>query len=145
MTRESVGNRIKLWIYLHKEDLVAFFKYAGPFSLAVGLLMYAPNIINKYLAVKLDAQTIGIIDNIEKREIVVYSDKDWARIIKNYKVDYHYIVNKETIEYSEIIDRSATNEQQRVILNEIQKGDTVKVRYDSENIHLAKIDIKNEK
>jgi len=144
MDNKSLGSRIEFWIYLNKEDISAVFKYVVPFSLGVCMLMYSPNMIRKYTAAKLDAQTIGIIDTIEKREIVVYSDKDWAQIIKNYKIDYHYIVNEEKIEYSEIIDRSQTNEQQRAILNEIQKGDTVKVNYDSENIHLAKIDIKNE-
>jgi hypothetical protein len=141
MENESVGSKIKLWIHLHKDDLVGFFKIFVPMLLLVFIVRQIPSITRMFILSKLDTEIFGVIDTIEKREGVHESQIGGKVIIMSYKLNYHYLIEEEKINQSEIIDRKSVNLKQKIILDQLKKGDTILVKYDSEGKSKSKIKI----
>jgi hypothetical protein len=141
MKSESISSKIKLWVSLHKDDIVGFFKIFVPMLLLVFVVRQIPSITRKYLLSKLDSEIVGVIDSIEKKEGIHESQIGGKVIILNYKLSYHYFIEEEIIIQSEVIDRKSVNLKQRFLLDQLGKGDSILIMYDSGNTYKSKLKI----
>lgn len=134
--------KLKLWIHLHQADIKGFLLKFLPILFLIFFLIKLPISIRNYTLSKFDAETIGIVDSIEKSEGIRESEFGGKIIIKKYKINYHFHIADKKISQSEIIDRNSVTLKQRIQLNQIEKGDSIFVKYHSNNFEKSKIEIK---
>ena len=137
----SILENLKLWIYLHKSDIKAIFKMSIPIILLFFFILKIPAMIRNYSLSKFDSEIIGVVDSIEKKEGIQESEIGGNIIVKTYRIYYHYEVENKKITCSEIIDKNSITIKQRNKLNKIEEGDSILVRYSSQNLKRSKIKI----
>lgn len=131
--------KIKLWLQLHKGDIISALKLLIPILLLIFIILKFPFLTRTYFLSKLDSEIVGVVDKIEKTKGIHESEIGGKIINKNYKIAYHYIIKREKIKGIEVIDRSSLNLKQKIRVNKIEIGDTILIRYDSRNIKSSKI------
>lgn len=125
--------QLKLWLYLHKDDLSGFFKLFLPLILIIFIYRAMPSIVRYFQSTGLDADTIGIVDSITKNEGIHESEAGGRVIIKSYQIEYHFISENEKVARNEYLSRSSISLSQRMVLNKLDVGGSVFVRYNSGN------------
>ncbi|MEM6316198.1 MAG: hypothetical protein AAF960_00925 [Bacteroidota bacterium] len=133
---------IKLWIQLHKEDIKGFFKILVPLLVLIFLVQRMPMAIRHYVLSKFDAETMGVVDSLEVRKGIHELEIGGKVVIRNYGIAYHYQIGNERIDRSETIDRTSLIIEQKVKIDKVRKGDSLLVRYDSNNLKRSRLEIK---
>lgn len=124
--------KIKLWVYLHKEDLKVFFKNLIPISILILALANIPWIFQQFAFKNYDSETTGIVLHLEKIKGISDSQTGGRVVTKTFQVKYQYQVEEDTIKKKDNIHRSTINIKQYSKLNQLQKGDSILVGYDSD-------------
>ncbi len=140
MKSESLGSRIRLWLYLHKRDILGVFAFMMLLLCIIFAIIYIPKKAKENLAAKLDTEIIGIVDSVERPD-GFYKEARGFYPIKDYRVNYHYQVNNEKIHLTELFAKKSISKEQSIKLEQLKKGDEIKVKYDSKNIRHGRIEM----
>jgi len=140
MNNESLGSRIKLWLYLYKGEILGLSLVIMLILALIFAIIYIPKKAEQNLAARLDSKTIGIVDSVERPD-GMYKESRGYYPIKDYQVNYHYQIKNEKIKQSELFRKNSLPKEQIIKLDQLKKGDEIKVRYDSRNIRHGRIDM----
>lgn len=133
--------KIKLWFYLYKEEIVGIFKIFIPLILLVFLARNISLISRNIHLLRLDVEVTGVVDSIEKIQGIQETEIGGMVVVKSYKIVYHYVLQDVKIIQTEIMQSKGLFLKQRIILNNLQPGDSILVKCDSENIKQSKLQI----
>jgi hypothetical protein len=139
--KKSIVERIKLWGYLHEDDLKGVFKVFLPLLLLLIALINIPYFTRMFVVQSLDSETYGVIESIEKRKGVHESKYGGSLVIKDYKIQYRYLVKNDSFVQTEIIDRKSVKLDERIKIGKLKKGDTILVKYNSKNYNQSHLKI----
>ena len=133
---------MRLWLFLYKHDIVKAFKLLIPIALILFILGRLPQIL-KYISLSsLDAETIGVVDSIYTKKSRQETLEGSRLVEKYYIIKYHFEVCDLIIRKSESIDKSGITFQEINKLNSLQPGDSINIKYDSDNIDKSLVALK---
>lgn len=133
--------KAKLWLYLHEEDVVGFLKTFIPVILLMILMVKIPFLYRHYELKKLDSITVGKIKSIEKIIGIHESEEGGKLYTKSYRIDYQYTIGEEHLNSVEFIPRASCKPAMIIKLNQLEKGDSLSILYDSRNHKRSRVSI----
>jgi hypothetical protein len=121
--------KIKLWVLLHAGDIKATVALSVPIVFLAVLVNMAPRLLREVHYSGFDSQTAGILDTLIQIKGIRESQEGGSVATLTYRVNYHYEIAGKTYGGSEYVHRRAATIAQRVLLNKMERGDTLLLKY----------------
>lgn len=137
--KESITQRISIWLYLHNDDIKGVFKIVLPLLFVFFVLRNIPFLVREFTIKNLDVETIGVIESIEKRKGIYESETGGRVVVKDFKIKYQFRIDNIPYESVEIVTKSSISMSQFFVLDKLNKGDSVLIGYSSENLNHSKL------
>lgn len=125
--------KFKTWLFLNNEDLKKFPKRFSPILFLMIILIKGPWIVRQFAVKNYDSETIGVVTFLEKIKGISDSQTGGRVVTKFFHIEYKFQIEENIFEKKEKIHRSTVNIKQYSKLKKIEVGDSILVKYDSEN------------
>ncbi len=133
--------KIKTWLFFNKENLIGFFKYFIPTLILIFVVSRIPWILDQLALGNYDSETMGVVTYAKKIKGISDSQTGGRVVTKFFHIEYEFKLEGNVFEKKEKIPTTTINVKQYAKLNKIEIGDSILVKYDSENHDKSKIKI----
>ncbi|MFT6320669.1 MAG: hypothetical protein ACJAT4_001597 [Granulosicoccus sp.] len=134
--------RIKLWFFLHKEDVKGVFKISVPILILMFVFIKIPWMLQQFALGSLDSEITGVVNSVEKIKGIQESQIGGKVVTKKYTIEYQFQVREDVFKKTETLHRSSLHLNQRAKFSHLEKGDSILIRYDSDDLKKSKIKTK---
>jgi len=121
------------WYSIYGDELKTSVKLLFPLIIVIFLFGNLEFIAHKIKLTQFDSETYGRVSSIEKIKAINESEAGSKLYTKFYKINYDYQLGDKTYGKEEYLSRKAMNIKGRIKMDKLEKGDSIIIKYDSQN------------
>ena len=125
--------KVAYWLEDHARSLTATALILVGLGVFVFFYQYGPVLVNDFALNNLDGQARAVVISMETKKTITESLSGGRVKVGGFLLSYRYSIGQNTYTNEEFIDRRAIHPNAFRILQRVEVGDTVLIKYDTEN------------